>query len=381
MRAIAAVAVLLTHVSFVTTANRVRGGSYFARLDSGVSIFFVISGFLLYRPFVVRVFEGRSLPSLRRYAMRRVLRIYPAYWIAALSIAVAFRVKPWTGAGDAVTHLLLVHIYSPATVVSGPIAQAWSLGTEVSFYAALPLLALAASRLGTRLGAQLGFVCSLFAGGLAYRFVVASVAAPSRASAYLTWLPGYIDQFALGMAMAVVWSWCAVGGGRLPAWLSARWVPVASWALAFASLSAAAFAVGLPTSSLDYGVGALLGRQVTYGLFGAFVVLPAVFGPQHEGVVRWFLQLPVIRWVGLVSYGVYLWHQFFIDRFHRWTGTPEFAGRFGLAVAVVLGCSVAVATASYVVVERPLLRFRRSHPPAADTVAAAPSGRVFPTYS
>jgi len=388
LRAIAAGAVLVTHVSFVTTANRVIGGSYFARFDSGVSIFFVISGFLLYRPFVSAAMTGGDGPDVGPFFWRRALRIFPAYWLAASLIALAFDVKPWDGLGDALAHLALVHIYDADTVVSGPISQAWSLGTEITFYAALPLLGLAARAIGRRTGGaaipQVLLVASLIAASLLYRWAVVEHAGAS-APAMATWLPGYMDQFGLGMLLAITAVELArprATTSRMRTIADARWLPLASWALAFASLSVAAFVIDLPTSSLDYSVGQQMGRQVTYGLWGLFLVAPAVVGPQDRGLIRALLRSPIARVLGLISYGVYLWHQFFIDRFLRWTGSTEFGGNFGSALAFVAAGAVVAATLSYVLVERPILqlkhrppRLRRATPrPAIDAAAVVTAG-------
>ena len=366
LRAVAAIAVVFTHVSFVTTANRQWGGSYLARLDSGVAIFFVISGFLLYRPFVSRVLSGDPLPRTGAYLWRRALRIYPAYWIAAVVVGVVFGVSRWDGIADAASHLALVHIYDPDTVVSGPISQAWSLGTELGFYLALPLLARVAraiaARTDRRVRPQLLFVAALIATGLTYRWAVFTFADGRHAAAYATWLPGFLDQFGLGMALAVVSS--AGDTERGP-----RWLAEGSVVLALASLTVAAFAIGLPPSSLAYSTSSLLLRQVTYGLFGFFLMLPGVFGDQDRGPVRAVLRSAPMRWLGLVSYGIYLWHQFFVDRFQRWTDTPEFAGQFGQAIAIVLVGSVAAATVSYVAAERPLLSLKGRVPQRDSTPA------------
>src|SRR5437016_10699788 len=98
LRAIAAIAVVFHHAAF-TTAFELRGvrvpgtqhtvliGHYFARMDAGVQVFFLISGFLLYRPFVAAAFSGRAPRDLRSYFRNRLLRIYPAYWVAFVGIA------------------------------------------------------------------------------------------------------------------------------------------------------------------------------------------------------------------------------------------------------------------------------------------------------
>src|SRR4051794_1356756 len=88
LRAIAALAIFGTHAYF-TLRNNAPGPvrPYAARLEVGVYIFFVISGFLLYRPFVRARLSGSPAPATGAYAWRRLLRIGPAYWIALTLVA------------------------------------------------------------------------------------------------------------------------------------------------------------------------------------------------------------------------------------------------------------------------------------------------------
>ena len=78
VRAFAAGTVLVGHVGAITAFHVINPlGAYTARLNMGVAFFFVISGFLLYRPFLAARFAGRPVPRIRDYARRRVLRILP----------------------------------------------------------------------------------------------------------------------------------------------------------------------------------------------------------------------------------------------------------------------------------------------------------------
>ncbi|HWH92968.1 MAG TPA: acyltransferase family protein, partial [Baekduia sp.] len=89
LRAVAVLAVVVTHTAFISGFNG-HGflGEITARLDSGVALFFVISGFLLYRPFVAGRYRGERGPKVTHYARRRVLRIVPAYWLALTVLAI-----------------------------------------------------------------------------------------------------------------------------------------------------------------------------------------------------------------------------------------------------------------------------------------------------
>jgi peptidoglycan/LPS O-acetylase OafA/YrhL len=112
----------------------------------GVRIFFMISAFLLYRPYAMAHLHGVSEPALRTYAMRRALRILPAYWVALTVLAI------WPGLRGVWTENWWVYYgmlqgYWGSTQFSG-LTVAWSLTVEVAFYAALPFLALSLGWLG-----------------------------------------------------------------------------------------------------------------------------------------------------------------------------------------------------------------------------------------
>ena len=141
LRAVAATSIVVFHVASTSGATTVAGhGRYLARLDVGVAVFFVVSGFLLYRPFAVAHFGGRPAPRWREFWWRRLLRIYPAYWVALTVAIVGFHSTHLHGFVDYARHYALVQIYRPHYGLDG-IVQTWTLAVEVSFYAALPLYA------------------------------------------------------------------------------------------------------------------------------------------------------------------------------------------------------------------------------------------------
>ena len=147
LRAIAAVAVALTHSAFISGFN-VRNdtwGPYSARLDVGVAIFFVISGFLLYRPFVLARYRATPGPATLPFFRRRFLRIFPAFWLVftVVLLVPAFHGLNWNrpSASGLLYHYTLTHIYFRDHVL-GPVQQSWTLATEIAFYAFLPLYAL-----------------------------------------------------------------------------------------------------------------------------------------------------------------------------------------------------------------------------------------------
>ena len=150
LRAIAALSVVGAHAAFPAGIYEDAFLRQFVtRLDVGVTIFFVISGFLLYRPFVkARVLDEPPV-SPRAYGWRRFLRIVPAFWVALTVIAyVQLDHSEIFSRHGFFTYYCFGQVYRPETV--GGIPQAWTLCVEVAFYALLPIWALAARRLPGR---------------------------------------------------------------------------------------------------------------------------------------------------------------------------------------------------------------------------------------
>jgi len=142
-RAVAALAVLLAHVALLSGIVRTNTafGPYLARADVGVSVFFLLSGFLLYRPFVAARLARRPSGSLGGYVRRRALRIIPAYWFALTIVAFVLKAPGFESPHSIPAHYLLLHPYDVDQVTGGPIQQSWTLATEVAFYVFLPVWA------------------------------------------------------------------------------------------------------------------------------------------------------------------------------------------------------------------------------------------------
>ena len=366
LRAIAALSVLVHHVAAAsgTYSNDVFG-PFFARMDSGVSVFFVLSGFLLYRPFVAAHLAGGSRPALWPFWWRRFLRIVPAYWLVVTVFIVVgtISIPTWQHAAYLYS---FGQIYSKAHVLDG-LVQAWSLCVEVTFYLFLPILALAIRSLAVpvarRLHFEIGLVVGLYAVGIATHTLL--LVTHDASTPATLWLPSQIDLFALGMFLAVISAWIA-HEDRAPRWV--EWIGAHPW-LCWIGAAAAFFTVsklaGVPApvgsaGLIDLTTRQEMTRQVLYGATAFLLVLPAVFGPQEHGVVRWFLRAPVVAWLGLISYGIYLWHK---DLLVELVGRHDLLGwvpgaQFLSALAVVTVLTIAAAAASYYVLERPVLRLK-----------------------
>jgi peptidoglycan/LPS O-acetylase OafA/YrhL len=369
LRAVAALLVIGVHTAFVSGFTGRSGiGNYTSRLEIGVSVFFVISGFLLYRPFAASHFADKAGPSVSSFWLRRLRRIVPAYWIAFFLITYVLHGDTIRhGWGSLAIYLGFAQIYSPYHVLTG-ITQAWSLCTEMSFYLALPLWAAFVGRRrrppDAQLRLELAGLAALTAASFAFRIWVLQWHT-REATTMVNWLPAYTDLFALGMLLAVVSAYLQATDRR-PGWLWHPALPYLSWALALGAFVAVSN-LGLPLTPVTASpVGSSLARQTCYGLFAFFVVAPAVFGPQERGVVRGLLQTRVLVLIGVVSYGVYLWHEAALALFLRWTGDRLFTIPLWELAGVVTALAILAATASYVLVERPIQRgrIRLPHRPA-----------------
>jgi peptidoglycan/LPS O-acetylase OafA/YrhL len=356
LRAIAALSVFAGHTiieSFTLGSHRQLLVLAIQVADQGVAIFFLISGFLLYRPFLTARRDGRPV-SLGDYARRRVLRIVPGYWVA-LTIFVLAGFVSGVSAGNWWIFYGFAQNYNLNTIGQG-IGVAWTLCIEVTFYLALPLFAFLAAKLGRENRSMRGdmlLLVVLAAASLAYR---------AHFSAYLdlptvSTLPGFFFWFALGMGVAVASVDAGVTAAFSRLGVRARHWPVFSWALAalmFVLLhesSHANSALGVPLSAVVV--------HVLYGLTALFLLLPAVFDDTAGGPVRALLRLPALAWVGLVSYALYLYHTIVIAQIDKLLTEHGVSPRYLLVVVLSLPLSLACAAASFYLVERPLMRLRR----------------------
>lgn len=360
LRAVAALSVVVFHGAYLSGATSSWYGHFVGRLELGVALFFAISGFLLYRPFFAAHYAGRPPIRTRDYLRRRVLRIVPAYWLALTALAI------WPGlvgvfTGDWWVYYGFLQIYELDTFFLG-IQQSWSLCVEATFYLVLPLYALVlrkvcrarAPREVVRI--EIGVLVVLAVAALAYR----TLAVASGSTVAFIWLPGMFDWFAPGMALAVV-SVVIQEGGR--DWRPARLIakrPAALVGIAGALFVVLALVASPPViTGTSYTQWEYFAIHVFSGAIAILLLLPAVIGADRASAVRRFLSLPLLAWLGLISYGIYLWHHTLMAWLYG-KGVADWLPGLGFVVltVVALALTLICAAASYYVVERPILRFK-----------------------
>jgi peptidoglycan/LPS O-acetylase OafA/YrhL len=286
----------------------------------GLVLFFVLSGYLLYRPWVGAAVSGGAGPRHTAYLVRRVARIVPAYYLALIgSVALL-----WGAAGTPGVRLppatalplfaVFAQNYSPSALLSLD-PPTWTLSIEASFYLVLPLVGLAAMRLGSSRWSQVTPPVAMILAGLAWNSITGLAEPFDKA------LPAALPYFGAGMLMA------ALGSGRPIAPRTGRWLLVA-------------------------GIGAVvLDGALHEGL------APAAVEPLVSGTLR---DLPAaagfaaIVAAGTISYGVYLWHLPLLLALRSVNALPL---HLLPALVVVLATTVMVATASWFGLERPAIRW------------------------
>ena len=356
LRAIAALSVLLFHIAFVLEGFTDQNwGRYATQLNIGVTIFFLISGFLLYRPFARARYAGEPLPDIRAYATRRLFRIVPPYWLALVVIALWVDLPvvfdhPWF-------HFTFTHVYNAQDLLTG-VGHTWTLAVEMTFYVFLPLWALLLRRLPR--GDDRQFVLSealplavLFMVGVVWNLTqIETVNGLVLFSTEVAALPRFLDHFALGMGLAVA---SVVLAGREQKPLLVRVIEDSSW-LAWV-LAAFGFVVLANLGSSYISADAEPLRHELRGLIALCLLAPAVFGEARGGVVRRVLAWPPLLWCGLVSYSLYLWHPAIAQKI-IYTNLDENIGWIVPAVLTVVA-SLVVAAISFYAIERPALRLGR----------------------
>ena len=382
LRALGALAVLSTHVGF-QSGDALRGPfrGLLSRLDVGVAIFFVISGFLLYRPHLVAMVDTRSRPSTRTYFWHRALRILPALWIATALAGVLLKHDKGVDLALYLRHATLTHIYFENHQIAG-LSQMWSLATEGAFYLLLPLLAWFLSRTGLSsrrdVQRQLMVLGLSLVAGPVWMAVAASYGHPSSG----LWLPGYLGWFAAGMGLAV-WQ-VARSAELLPDGFMGKLAdnPGTVWAGALAVFALATSPLAGPYDLSPASPGQAATKNLLYVLVAVLIVFPAVAAVNEatEPKVVRALGGRVGHFLGDISYGVFAYHVVVLGVVERVTGHVTFTGRFATLFWLTLSVSVVLATLSYRFVERPIMRrgrrdrgFDVSPPPTGP-----PAGEPYP---
>ncbi|HEY5841455.1 MAG TPA: acyltransferase [Mycobacterium sp.] len=305
IRAVAAILVVATHAAYTTGKyNSSYLGLVYSRMEIGVPIFFALSGFLLFRPWVKAAASGSPAPSVRRYAWHRVRRIMPAYVVTVL---LAYLIYHYRNAGPNPGHtwagllrnLTLTQLYTDnygyAYLHQG-LTQMWSLSVEVAFYIALPALAYLLLVVLCRRSWRPGLLLSAMGvlGLITPAWLALVHTTDFLPDGARLWLPTYLLWFLGGMALAVL----QVMGVRCYAFVA---LPLAVVSYFIAATPVA----GEPTTS-PTGLAQSIVKAVFFTAIAVLLIAPPALG-DDGWYTRMLASRPMV-WLGEISYEIFLAH-------------------------------------------------------------------------
>ena len=350
-----ALAVVTTHVGFSSGASlNTPFAGLLARLDVGVALFFVISGFLLYRPHARARMTGTIRPSTGRYLKHRALRILPALWVTVLVAAVLVP-SATSGAASYLRVATLTQIYTGQPFLPG-LTQMWSLATEAAFYLLLPLLAWALGRTaGDPRRWSRATIGALIALAVLSALWVAGVAGSGGGVRGL-WLPAYLGWFGIGMALAT-WHVAREAGVLRRGWVdNLASAPGTAYAAAGAVFLVLSTPLAGPFGLSESTALEAVVRNIGYGVVGGLLVIPAI---SPEGARTSFVRAlgsRAGRAFGDISYGVFCYHLIALLLVERVIGHEAFTGNFHVLWLGTVAITLPVAWLSYRFMERPIMR-------------------------
>ncbi|HEY4387409.1 MAG TPA: acyltransferase [Ktedonobacteraceae bacterium] len=356
---------------------------------SGVTLFFVLSGFLLFMPYAKALLFAAKWPSARQFYVRRALRILPGYYTALILIIVLFQHQYLQSAywKRLLLFVTMLMDSSPQTFrqLDGPF---WTLAIEWQFYMLMPLIMFGFYWIVRKLQGSpqrrlfnvLGCCFGLITYGLLIRYIGIycaqhpdqtfhlPVVVRNVAVFFLYGMTGkYLENFAMGMIICTcyVYAQHPEFGVQLKEGLlrNSRWLRrlglvlllfTAIWHFQVLQMPVAQFHFLDPLkSNFDW-----LNEMVIATGYSSWI-LAILFGSRSLTSVFSFLPL---RKIGTISFGLYMWHLPLLDLFrdkilpHLDLGGPRHV-YFAYWVWVFI-CVFPVAIASYVLVERPWLKLR-----------------------
>ncbi len=358
LRGLAALGIIATHVGFASgrSLDNDLPAALLGRMDFGLAVFFLLSGFLLYRPFALHTIAGLPEPRSVHFWWRRALRIFPALWVM-LAFTLGIITVQQVSASEAWHYLLLVQVYDHHDVDPN-LSQLWTLSAEIAFYALLPVIAMLVARRARDAASAVAWhvrvLVTLIV--IAGAFNVVQDRLLSHTQAQL-WLPAYLDWFALGMLLAVL----PIAGEALPimprlARVLREWstAPGTCWATATVLWLLTTTQLGSPRSLQLASFWQWTVQHYLYGAAAFLVMVPLV--ANDGGLLGRVLGSRPLSILGEMSYGVYLWHLPLLLLFQRELDFLPFSGHFWTLLGLTTVASIGIAAASWYTIERPILR-------------------------
>ena len=360
LRALAALGVVIIHTESEADASILTYVITGTLTGPLFMLFFAISGFVLYRgwarkhlamtdgaPRARASAAGGADGRTSKYLLRRLLRIYPLYWVVATTALLVADTDHAIGPMDLVQVYLLLPFPDPDALLSlGLGIVVWTLIIDIVFYVYVaihgPAMTAVIRRLRHRATPYQIETAVLL--GMSAAILVGALFVPAPLSA-LVCLP-------IGMWFAVI----EAEQDRLGRRLAGVDAMVNAWPLWLGAFVVIAPLIDLiAVQASDYGefLSSMAGIHMLLVLAGILLFINVLWGPRHWPLQR-FLESPFMRTAGLLTYGTYLWHPVVLIVLHQ--RAPD-GGMLLYQVVTVVG-SIALASITYVLVERPLSSVR-----------------------
>ncbi len=329
--------------------------------ELGVTMFFVLSGFLITRILMLSRDKLKDQPDgfkkyIRKFLIRRTIRIFPVYYLCILILYII-------GVPSVRDHLGWLVLYGTNIYMAinegwmGSVDHLWSLAVEEQVYLIFPFLIFFVPRkhLLTTLG-----VMGVFSVLLRLYFYLTG---KSWIVSYVS-MPACLDSFALGGLMA----WLQLNKPKtFTAVFSQKWLVVASMALWYL-VYYWSVQLGLQFDPVNkYNVVKIVGDRLAASVFSFFLIGSAAVG--YHGLMAIFLENPVSVYLGKISYGIYLYHNFVFNHYHSYTVPNHPVVRFfnkvyrhfpdlqnypSFQILVVIALTILVASISWHFFEKPI---------------------------
>ncbi|GAB3714298.1 acyltransferase family protein [Nocardiopsis oceani] len=389
IRAGACLLILVVHVS-TETGDALSPGPIGGLLSAGalaVPLFFALSGVLLYRPWARSTLDGVRGPNVRAYLWRRVMRVFPSYWVVAAAALLLWGGEHVRSAWHWFEVMTLTFPFNTDPHWDGPgpqgLGQMWSLSVEIFFYLSLPLFALVLT-LWARGGKTVDARGRRIIGGLVVITVLSFLALvpqyfPEPREYMHSWLPRCMGMFAVGMGLAALseWAWRESGPDgpvrRFCRTIAAS--PGLCWLVAgaFYVLEATPAAGGRFFEPGNLWV-SMIESATSIG-FAFFVIAPAALSPPAPDspppslrtAAAWrdgawldaLMRHRVMLFLAKITYGIFLWQFVVLYLWRDFTGQEIFTGSFLLDIVPVTIGTVLLAWATFHWVEEPSRKWSR----------------------
>jgi peptidoglycan/LPS O-acetylase OafA/YrhL len=405
LRAFAALGVVTLHTTYLIGHALFNEytypwlASFWVFGNTGVQLFFVLSGFLLFLPYARAMLFQERWPKTRTFYMRRALRILPGYYFSLLLLVFFVQRTYLLPSHWPQLFLFLTFFMESSSATFRQInVPYWSLGTEVQFYLLLPFVALGMYALVKRVAhspekrllAALLTCAALIVIGLAVRYVGLHVLPGetgfpgvllSIGQFFLFGVTGkYWEDFAIGMAVSL----CFVYAQHPERGQSLRErVRRLSWLSGLAALVVLTFCAfwnfrtSYPTPQLDFLLPFVPYRawllDFVVALGWGLLIATIVFG---NPLFKAPFETRLMRSLGTISYAIYLWHFPLLSIFRKYifahlavTSVPLSFLLYGSFFALVV---LPWCAGVYYFVERPFMLLKDRRPPGQKRVETAP---------